>query len=62
MENQTLENFTIYRDGEVSRWETYRPRLQAQLRLFRSNLGRGLRDFGNVIDQACAQSTLNPKM
>ena len=61
-QTNTLENFKIYRDCQLSKWETIRPQIHATMSTFRNSLGRGLRDFGNCVDRACVQGTLNPKL
>lgn len=60
-ETQTnqLENFSVYRDGELSRWETFKPRVEHTIRSFGARLWINTKDFGNSFDELCQSNSLS---
>jgi hypothetical protein len=51
METKQISNIKIYRDGELSRWETAKPRIHANMVT-----------FGNWLDQVFIQQTFRPEL
>lgn len=54
-----LANFTVYRDGQISRWETYQPQLKHNLRSFGQRLWINSKEFGNSFDEMCTRNSIS---